>query len=316
MIRTLLGDIERNEVTGNILAHEHIMVASGEMLFTQGRDWLDLDWLEERAVEVYSEVKRRFGVSLVIDGTPCDLGRDLSLIKRVSARSGVHFVASSGLYYYPSQLTCKRTAEELAEIFIGEAKKGVGAEKIRIGALKCAVDADGFTPDCKKRVRALAITQRETRLPLYAHCRFVGDSAHELLDIMESERVELSSVLLGHATNRLDADYLESLLNRGCYLGFDQCFSGGEGRCAEVVAELCRRGYEDRLVFSHDYAIYNDFESASRTGRETSAERSIERLGFLFTRMLTGFREAGCSDAQCRKFTVLNPLGFLDKNIL
>ncbi len=309
MIRTVLGDIP--SVTGNVLTHEHILCASGEMLYTQGQKWLDISAVEEFAVAIYTNVRQKYGVSLIVDGTPCDLGRNIGLIRRVSERTGIHFVASTGLYHFPSALSCMRTADDLAAIFTDEAANGIGDSSIRPGILKCAVDREGFTADCAKRVRALAITRRETGLPLYAHCHFVENTAHTLLDILESEKADLSGVVLGHATSRLEVDYLTGLLARGCYLGFDQCFAGGESRCAVVVAQLCKRGFADRLLFSLDRPLYNDFETPDRTGLQVPAETHIARYGFLFSHMLPAFRNAGCTDDMCYDFVQKNPAAFL-----
>ncbi len=312
MIRTVLGDMEKSVVCGNILTHEHVMCASGDMLYVWGNRWLALDQVEEAAVEVYARLKRDYGVSLIVDGTPCDLGRNIELIRRVSERSGVAFVASTGLYHFPSVLTAQRTADDLASIFITEARDGIGASGIRPGMLKCAVDGEGMTPTAAKRVRALAVTRRETGLPLYIHCRFVGDSAHEVLDIIENEQCDPAGVVLGHATSRLDADYLEGLLKRGCYLDFDQCFARKKEACAETVAELCRRGYEKQLLVSLDYSIYNDFMTPAMTGLDLTTDQHIERFDFLFSHMLPAFREAGCTAKQCQGIIAENPLMLLD----
>ncbi len=312
MIRTVLGDLDRADVSGRILTHEHILCASGDMLHAWGKRWLDLSCVEAAAVAVFSRLRDEQGVTLVVDGTPCDLGRSPELIRRVSERSGVAFVASTGLYHFPSVLTCQRTAQDLAEIFIAECRSGMGTCDIRPGVLKCAVDGDGMTPGISKRIRALAMAQRETRLPLYVHCRFVDNSAHEVLDLLESEQADLGGVVLGHATSRLEPDYLESLLKRGCYLDFDQCFAPKRDACAATVAELIRRGYGDRLLLSLDYSIYNDFLAPALTGLDFTTERHMERFAFLFSDMFSAFQKAGCTDDELARITERNPLAWLD----
>ncbi len=320
MIRTVLGDLDRHRdrlaLAGNILTHEHVMCASTDMLCTWKGKWpSDRAGVEEMAVRVYGRLKEDYGVSLIVDGTPCDLGRDVELIRRVSERAGVHFAVSSGLYHFPSVLTCGRTSDELAAIFIEEARSGIGESGIRPGILKCAVDGEGMTPHCRKRIRALAITRRETGLPLYVHCRFVGDSAHEVLDILEAEQANTEGVILGHATGRLDADYLEGLLRRGCFLGFDQCFAQKIEPCAQTVAELCRRGYARKLLLSLDYSIYNDFLDTAHTGLDDSMEKHLSRFDFLFSSMLPAFQRTGVSEAQCRCMLTENPLDVLDAEL-
>jgi phosphotriesterase-related protein len=87
------------------------------------------------------------------------------------------------------------------------------------------------------------MVQRETGLPLYAHCRHLRDDAHRMLDIFAEQGADPAKTVLGHASFRLDADYLASLADRGCSLCIDQVFPGGEERAASAVAELVRRGY-------------------------------------------------------------------------
>src|SRR5205823_4285441 len=78
--------------------------------------------------------------------------------------------------------------------------------------------------------------------------------------------VDLSRVVIGHSGDTEDYDYLERLLERGSYLGLDrfgldQLFGLhylSTDRRVRQVAELCRRGYADRLVLSHDASAFSD----------------------------------------------------------
>ncbi len=311
MIRTVLGDIPISSVTGNFLTHEHIQNVSSDMLRCFGKYWLDEDKLTDYAIEVFRKLHEIYHVALFVDGTPCDLGRNARQLRKISENTGISIVASTGLYHYPSMLTCGRSVEELVEIFLAECEHGMEGTDIRPGILKCATDLEGLTSDNRKRIAALGITQRETGLPLYAHCRYVEDTAHGILDILTENGADIHKVVLGHATNRLDADYLTELLERGCYLGIDQCFPGMEKQTAEVVAILCRRGYEEKLLFSLDSLLYNDFASPSHTVGDASIQVPLDRYGYLFDTMLPAFRQAGCTEDQLKQFVVKNPLHFL-----
>jgi len=63
-------------------------------------------------------VKEQLGVSLYVDGTPCGLGRDVRLLKRVSEKSRVKIVAFTALYWYPHIYTSVRNAHEIADLLI------------------------------------------------------------------------------------------------------------------------------------------------------------------------------------------------------
>ncbi len=309
MLRTVCGDISETIVTGNILTHEHVMCASFDMLHMWGDKWLNLAEFEAFAVEVYKSIGEKYGVSLIVDATPCDLGRDAALIKRVSQHSGVHLMASTGFYFYPSQLTSTRSPRQLAEICIDECKNGIGETGIRPGILKCAIDREGMTADCRKRLAAMGIVQRETGLPLYAHCHHVQNTGHELLDVLLENGAAPGQIAVGHATSRMEVPYLVSLLERGCYIALDQPHCHDGQRCVDTVAELCRLGYGARLLLSMDTPIYSDFENGAQVLKPL--ESYVARYGMLFETLLQGFREAGCSEEECRAVVRENALRYL-----
>ncbi len=292
MIRTVLGDIN-NEALGNVLMHEHIQCVSNDMLRAFGEKWLDENKLEQNAVKILKELKSRIGLDVFVDGTPADLGRNIRLLKRISEQSGVHIIASSGMYYYPSMVSCGRSAEELAKWFIYECEKGIEGTDIKPGILKCAADSDGITADIAKRTKALAITQAETGLPMYAHCSHTDNLAHEMADIFESNGANPKKIILGHASRRLDVDYLDALLARGYYICIDQSWSTEPE--ASAVLELCRRGYEKKLLFSQDRSIYNDFEREELTGLDNGCETHIERYSYLSERLIPELEARGCN---------------------
>lgn len=81
-----------------------------------------------------------------------------------------------------------------------------------------------------------------------------------ILDIFDHCGVAPDRVVLGHSGDSGDLDYLERMLQRGCYLGMDRfghCAVSRslDDRVATIVA-LCERGHADRLLLSHDLAVY------------------------------------------------------------
>lgn len=309
MIRTVLGDIEN--LSGTILMHEHIQNVSNDMIQAFGNKWLDERKLEDYAVSVLSKLKDEINLSVFVDGTPIDLGRNVRLLKRVSEKTGVHIVASTGLYYYPSMVSCMRSAEELAEWFLYECKNGMEGTDIKPGILKCAADTMGITDDVKKRLEALAITQSKTGLPMYAHCSHTDNLAQEMIDIFERKGAELRKIIIGHASRKLDVDYLVKILRRGCYICIDQSLYGDEAKVAKVVYDLCERGYHSQLLFSQDKAMYNDFECSSRVGMKNKSD-DILRYSYLTNNLITEFKEIGCTDEECKSFLCNNALTVLD----
>ena len=95
-----------------------------------------------------------------------------------------------------------------------------------------------------------------------AHRRGVASAGLEQQEIFRSEGVDLTRVVIGHSGDTDDFDYLEELIANGSILGMDRFGIDGylpTARRVEVIAELCRRGYADRMVLSHDASCYLDW---------------------------------------------------------
>ncbi len=308
MIRTVLGDIENPN--GNILMHEHIQNVSNDMLMAFGKKWLDEERMEQYAVNVLSKMKKQLKIDIFVDGTPIDLGRNVRLLKNVSEVTGVHIVASTGLYYYPSMISCQRSAKELSEWFLFECENGMEGTDIKPGILKCAADGE-MTPDMAKRVEAISIVQAKTGLPMYAHCSHNDNIAYEMMNIFDKNNVNPEKTILGHASRRLDTDYLEGLLKEEYYICIDQSWDNEE-HIARVVYNLCEKGYEKKLLFPHDRALYNDFEVQDKVGIDFTEETHIERYLWLQNKLIPKLINMGCTEQQCEMFSCKNPLNILD----
>ena len=97
MIQTVTGAISEN-FNKKVLIHEHVSCVSNDMLHAFGRKWLDESELIERSVKIIASMKERYGLGMIVDGTPLDLGRNAKILKEISERSGVKILASCGLY--------------------------------------------------------------------------------------------------------------------------------------------------------------------------------------------------------------------------
>ncbi len=311
MIKTVTGNICREDVK-NVLMHEHIQVVSNDLIKVFGNRWQDREAVCESAVNILSATRQKFGVNLLVDGTPLDLGRDVGLLREVSQRSGVYIAASTGFYYYPSMISEQRSAEELCTLVMREIEDGMEEMNISPGILKCAVDRSGITADTKKRLSAMGQAQAKSGLALYAHCMHVGDTARDLIEVLSENGADIHRVILGHASRRLDAKYLKSILSQGVYICIDQSNLGSEGDIVRLVYELCADGYERKLLFSHDRAIRNDFKVNCHSRELLSVKWSVDRFSFLFEVLTSEFCRIGCTDEQCNRFLRENALDLLD----
>ncbi len=311
MIRTVRGDISRN-TAGNVLPHEHVRCLSNDLHSTFREGWYSERELCTLAVNVLKRAREKFGLGIFVDATPCDLGRNAGLLREISERSGVHIVASTGLYFFPSMISRERSAEDIYKLLMQEIDGGLDGTDIKAGVLKCAIDEEGVTQDAKKRLSAIGRVQAETGLSLYAHCAHRNDTAFELIELLSQNGANPEKLIVGHASRRLDTEYLKKVLDKGVYISIDQSFEGSEKTVARVVHELCQGGYEERLLFSHDRAIRNDFVADCRSEHELSVETNIKRLSYLYELLIPELKNIGCTERQCELFLRENALRVLD----
>ena len=124
MVNTVLGPIHESEL-GITLCHEHIVCGSPDFKKAFGDRWYPDEELIDLAVKQITEAKDKYGLNAIIDGTAIDIGRDVRVLVEVSKRTGVHIVASTGLYFDERGFMVEKTPEWLASFFIDECERGM-----------------------------------------------------------------------------------------------------------------------------------------------------------------------------------------------
>lgn len=313
MIRTATGNIGIADVK-KVLVHEHIQCVSNDMLHMFGDDWIDNNVLAKYASNILKSINEKWNVNLIVDGTPIDLGRNISLLKSVSEKSGTYIVASTGLYHYPSFVTGGNDEIQIASWFLKECIEGAEKTGVFPGMLKCAASHEGITSDTKKRMTAMAYVAKETQLPIYVHCPHKGDIAKEQLEILLKNGVKAHQILIGHCAINPKSDYLKDVLKNGCYIVMDQCHC--TRRTPEEIAtclyELCKDGYSSKVMLSNDMCIYSDFPHRNKNGMQLTWEEQAENFGFVFKHILPAFESVGGNDEYITKMVRDNVLEVLD----
>lgn len=246
--------------------------------------------------------------------------------------SGINIVAGFGHYIYNINDTCETeitlgkrlpeikdmTPERLAEDYIDAIVNGFGDTGIRPGMIGELGTGYQIHPEEAKVLRAAAIAQSETGLPITLHMHAPSRNGQEALDILEEYGARLDKVVMGHSDGVLahpdiefaDAvDYYSGLAERGAYVEFDLCGNGeyfitDEGEWwlpsdrerAKAIARLCERGYSDQILLSHD------------TGHKYYL---LEYGGWGYAHALDGFHKtllrSNIDPAIIDKFTIDNP---------
>src|SRR5688572_17850833 len=121
-IETVTGPVAGSDL-GFTLVHEHVACASAGIIASWPSLYGGRAALIERAVGILARAKAD-GVDTIVDATPLDLGRDVSLLAECAERSGVRIIASSGHWLFPSPTIANRTTDQIARLFVSELTEG------------------------------------------------------------------------------------------------------------------------------------------------------------------------------------------------
>ena len=313
MIQTVTGTIEKRNI-GKGLIHEHISCASNDFTKAFGKKWLDRENLAYYASDVLAIVKEKYNLGLFVDGTPVDLGRDAYLMKNTAENCGVHIVASSGFYWFPSMEADGNSDIEIAQWLISDCINGMEDTDIKPGILKVASGAPGITDEIVKRFSAVGITQKETQLPVYVHCEHIDDTAFRQIELLKNKGANPEKIIIGHCVHRLSIDYFIDILKQGCYISIDQChcFPNRTPDIAKCIIELCQKGYSKKILIANDYCIHSDFPSRKYNGLHLDKTVQAKNIGYVFDTVSDEFYKQGGKLADWEQITEQNTLDVLD----
>lgn len=304
-VNTVLGEIDSSDL-GFTLIHEHLRTRSEALAFQFPRLY-DEEHEFQMAYEQVTAAKAR-GVKTICDPTVYGLGRDILFIERVAVATGVQIVAATGVFtfhYLPTRFQAE-DADYMAEQFVKDIEEGVQNTSIKAGFLKCATDAQGLTPDVEKVLRAIARAHHQTGVPIMTHSNPANESGLLQLDIFEEEGVDPKYVLIGHCGDTDNIDYIVKILERGAYVGLDRYgltrLLSTEKR-NEVVLELVKRGYEDRIFLSQDYCCTTDRYKPESLKKAIYPKWSMT---YLLDEIIPTLKREGISEEQIHTIMVKN----------
>lgn len=315
-VETVRGPIEVGSL-GPTLMHEHVFVMSTEHVQNYGSGWWDEEARVADAVVKLNRLHAK-GVTTIVDPTVWGLGRYLPRIQRIAAQTPVNIVVATGLYAFeelpPSYAYRGPGAlidipEPMVTDFVGDIVDGIADTGVKAAFLKCVVAEAGLTPGIERIARAVARASVETGAPITVHTSAATGSGRLAVDLFTEEGVDLTKVVIGHAGDSNDLDYLTELADRGVILGMDRfgldIFNPGSERIATIAA-LAARGYADRMVLSHDASCFIDYFGAAHDQARAAAAPNWH-YEHITDDVLPALLAAGVSQAQLDQMMIGNP---------
>jgi 5-phospho-D-xylono-1,4-lactonase len=276
IVRTVLGDVPPERL-GLTLGHEHLIANPGAAV---DDDDLRLD--DEDAAVRELGTFRAVGGGAVVEMTTVDYGRDVAALRRVSRRSAVHVIASTGFNKgrFADPIVSRYDDDELIAWLIDEVqleaapyappdrfrlpigrREATSASSpveppVRAGVIKASTGALGPGPQERRVLDAAVAAHRATGAPVGTHTER-ADWALEQARHLVDGGVLASKVLIGHCDFRPDPAYLLEVAATGVHLGLDQFgkhkYLPDEER-VRLVAHLASEGRLAQVILSGDLA--------------------------------------------------------------
>jgi phosphotriesterase-related protein len=312
-VETTAGPVDVDDL-GLTLIHEHFRTTdeAGRFQFPHLYDE-QAEW--DAAIADANAVKAH-GVRTVVEPSAMFLTRDASFSRRIAEESGLQIVLATGIYTYDHlpQALLNRDEDGIAAIFVHEHDHGIQGTGIKPALIKCAADAPGVTPNVEKVHRAAARAAKQIGLPIMAHSHPASQTGLEQMRIFAEEGVDAATVQIAHTGDTDNLDYIERLLDTGCWIGMDRygldIFLPTEHRNATVLA-LLERGYADRMFLSQDYCSSIDWFAREVQDYLKANEVPDWSMTFLFESVIPELERRGMTGGQLDQMMVDNPKRWL-----
>jgi phosphotriesterase-related protein len=320
-VQTVTGPVD-TAALGQVLMHEHVFVLTPDVQQNYPEEWGSEDARVADAVAKLTALAAT-GVRTIVDPTVVGLGRYIPRIRRVAEQVDLNIVVATGCYTYkdvpfffhhrgPALDAALGTSvpDPMVDMFVGDLEQGIAGTGVRAAFLKCAIDAPGLTTGVERVMRAVARAHGRTGAPITVHTHPGTQQGLAVQRVFAEEGVDPRRVVLGHSGDTTDADHLSALADAGFLLGMDRfginLDTTFEAR-ADVVVEMCRRGYAESMVLSQDAACYIDWVDPA-----VMAMLTDWRYTHIHEDVLPYLREHGVTDEQIDAMLVANPRRYFE----
>jgi phosphotriesterase-related protein len=266
-VETVRGPVDVTEL-GTTLMHEHVVLLQQEMFDNYSHAWGEPYWEEERGVaDAVAKLRRAKtgGIDTIVDPTAPGLGRFIPRVQRINEQvPDLNILVCSGFYGFlelPSFLAY-RTDDQIVELFVREIREGINDTGVKAAFLKAAVEKEGMIGDVPRILATVSAAQVETGVPLMVHTSAPARGGLPVVERLLSHGVAPEKIVIAHAGDSNDLDYLRALADQGVWLGCDRFqiehFNPDADR-VRTLATLVAEGYAPQIQLGHDASCFYDF---------------------------------------------------------
>ncbi|MGH9046315.1 MAG: phosphotriesterase family protein [Acidimicrobiales bacterium] len=315
-VETVRGPVDTSDL-GVTLMHEHVFVLTADVQANLPEPWD----VEGRVADAVTQLQglADIGVRTIVDPTVIGLGRNIPIIQRINEQVDINIVVATGIYTYDSapfyfrfRFAPAEGNDPMVDLFVHDITEGIVHTGVKAAFLKCAVDEPGLTPDVERILRAVATAHRLTGAPITVHTHPGTRRGLEVAQVLNDEGADPGGVVLGHSGDSSDADHLQALAEMGFLLGMDRFGIGDpsvEEQRAQIVIEMCRRGFSKSMVLSHDTACQLDWADDAAL----AAVMPHWNYTHIHEHVLPALREGGVTEEQIDDMLVGNPRRYFER---
>jgi phosphotriesterase-related protein len=300
-IMTVNGWLDANEM-GITLPHEHIMVDFIGADSTGYYRW-DKDSVVMRVLPFLEELKE-YSCKTFIDCTPAYLGRDPVVLQKLSQKTGLNIVTTTGFYgahndkFIPEHVKTM-SAEQMAYTWLKEWKVGIDGTGIRPGIIKIAVQGDSVLSDFHRALaRAASLAHLGSGLTIVSHTG-PGAPAFEQIEILKSEGVSPEAFVWTHAQRGTMEEQVKAA-EMGAWISLDNINDNEDNISSyiEMIDNLKQHGHLNRVLISHDAGWYWVGQPGGGNFRPYTA---------IFTHLIPAMKVKGFTDEDISQIMEKNP---------
>ena len=250
------------------------------------------------------------GIETIVDPTVYGLGRSIPRIQRINAEVDLNIVVASGVYAFLElpMFLANRSGDWIADLFVREIREGIDDTGVKAAFLKCAVELHGIVGDVPRVLAAIAAAAVETGVPVMVHTNASAQTGLPALEALTKAGVDPMRIVIAHAGDSNDLDYLRAIADTGASLGCDRFgiehFNPDANRI-ETLAAFVAEGYTDRVHLGHDAACFYDF----MVGNPWFADEKPDYL-HISNDIVPALLAAGVTSAQIEEMLSANPRRF------